>query len=99
MRLGDLIECAQCFTWSGYEDEYPCPNCGYELDAETFAVAPADSPKIPIQEPVRPAPERTAAAAEPAATAVLTVVQCAICDSEVPAGATCKVCNNPLEAR
>jgi hypothetical protein len=99
MRLGDLIECAQCFTWSGYEDDYPCPNCGYDLDAATPAIAAVDSPRIPIHEPVRPAPERTAAAAEPTVTAVLTVVQCAICDSEVTAGATCSVCNNPLEAR
>lgn len=29
MRKEEQIDCPQCFSWRGYEDEYPCPNCGF----------------------------------------------------------------------
>ena len=106
MRQGERIECAQCFTWQGYEDEYPCPQCGY--DPKTAAtIAAAGSPMLPIREShdgngfdgsgSEPVPAMAAPAVVPALAP--TLVQCAICDAEVPPGAVCDVCRNPLEAR
>lgn len=107
MRQGDPIECAHCFTWSGYEDEYPCPHCGYDLKLGFVAIAPADSPLLPVQELRETAggngkdgtfvtPEPVPSTPQPPAG---TLVQCAICDADVPPAAVCEVCSNPLEAR
>ncbi|HEY0373088.1 MAG TPA: tubulin-like doman-containing protein [Thermoanaerobaculia bacterium] len=100
MRQGEPIECIQCFTWKGYEDEFPCPNCGYDPKA-TPALAPVGTPFIPIRESHDGnGSERTVAAvAEPVFTAAATLVQCAICDAEVTPGAACAMCGNPLEVR
>jgi hypothetical protein len=103
MRQGDPVECPQCFAWSGYEDEYPCPQCGYDLTPGPGAIAPADSPMLPIQEPHASAGgngrDRTSVKPEPAAPPAVVLVQCAICETEVAPAEKCRACGNILEAR
>lgn len=50
MREDERIDCQQCFSWRGYEDEFPCPNCGYD---------PKLGPMLPVAEerPPRVPPE------------------------------------------
>lgn len=102
MRQGERIECPQCFTWTGYEDEYPCQQCGYD-PKHGPAIAAAGSPILPIHEQRetvdgngkdQPAPR----AAEPL-IATGTLVQCATCDAEVAPGDLCSVCGYALEVR
>lgn len=43
VRKDEPIDCPQCFTWRGYEDEYPCPNCGFTGELRTAASPPRRS--------------------------------------------------------
>jgi hypothetical protein len=105
MRQDEKIDCAQCFTWSGYEDQYPCPHCAYD---------PKAGPAQPVAgSPVLNVTSRNAAegnggngkaapavtVAQPMQAPVATLVQCTMCYTDVEPGARCSVCGNPLEAR
>lgn len=95
MREDEQIDCPQCFTWRGYEEQYPCLHCGYDL--KTGPAAPvAGTPILTVVSDDDPAPA-TAVAAEPAPAAVMTLVQCSICYSSVEHGSRCSVCESPLE--
>jgi len=94
MRQDEQIDCPQCFSWRGYEDAFPCPNCNYD---------PKLGPPMPIAEP--PAPDNVAqipdqsrivTVAEPRAD---VLVQCTTCYANVKQDARCAVCDNVLEAR
>lgn len=99
MRQGEPIECAQCFAWKGYEDEYPCPQCGYDLKAAP-SVAAAGTPVLPIRDPHDGnGRERTEVPVQPSPLPEEILVQCGICYTEVAPGALCNTCGNPLEAR
>ena len=97
MREDEQIECPQCFTWRGYEEQYPCPRCGYDLKTGPSAPA-AGTPKIPIRDL---AAEEAAPAASAVASAVATaiLVTCTVCYVDGEPGAICKGCGSMLEAR
>jgi hypothetical protein len=104
MRQDEPIECPQCFTWQGYEDQYPCPHCHYDPKSAS-AHPPAGSPVLKVADPGPSAvgngaasSSRAATLVEPMAT-VAALVQCSICDSSVVPGARCSVCGNALEMR
>jgi hypothetical protein len=94
MRHDAQIDCPQCFSWRGYEDAFPCPNCGYD---------PKLGPVMPIAEP--PPPDNVAQMPDPAPIATAAqplhdvLVQCTTCYANVKQDARCAVCDNVLEAR
>jgi Tubulin like len=97
MREDEPVDCPQCFTWRGYEDEFPCPLCSYDPKAGP-AMPVAGTPMLTVRNSV--------AAAEASQTATLveqiplvTLVPCGICYVSGEPGAPCKVCGAPLEAR
>lgn len=103
MRQGEPIECAQCFTWSGYEDEYPCPQCGFDpkIGPPLHAVESSilDARNDPHEKAGGNGKEHTVALAVETPVTAVTLVQCAICEARVEPGALCPVCSNPLEVR
>jgi hypothetical protein len=94
MRQDEQIDCPQCFSWRGYEDAFPCPNCGYD---------PKVGPVMPIAEP--PAPDNVAQMPDQARIVTVAeplhdvLVQCTTCYANVKQDARCAVCDNVLEAR
>ncbi|MEA2344973.1 MAG: hypothetical protein QOF63_3142 [Thermoanaerobaculia bacterium] len=101
MRQEEKIDCAQCFAWSGYEDEYPCQVCGYDLKAGPAAPI-VGTPILTVS-----ATDDNGNGRDATATAVVdappipavALVQCSICYSNVEPGARCSVCESPLEVR
>lgn len=94
MRVDDPIDCQQCFTWSGYEEQYPCPNCGY--DPKIGPARPvADTPILSVVD--REDAAQTATVVEPMPVAAAILVQCSICYSNVEPRGRCSVCESPLE--
>jgi hypothetical protein len=95
MRQDEQIDCPQCFSWRGYEDAFPCPNCGYDPKAGPvmpIAETPAPDNVAPMPDP----PRIFTAAAEPVQD---VLVQCTTCYANVKQDARCAVCDNVLEAR
>ena len=93
MREDDPIDCPRCFTWSGYEEQYPCPNCGY--DPKIGPVLPvADTPILSVVDHEDATQTATAPEVMPFVPAL---VQCSICYSNVEPGGRCSVCQSPLE--
>jgi hypothetical protein len=107
MREDEQIDCTQCFTWRGYEDEYPCPNCGYDPSSGQAptagpAIPAAGSPQLAVTDREGPGNGKSAhpiPAVDAAPVATIPLVQCKICYSDVPPGDTCPDCNSPLEMR
>jgi hypothetical protein len=107
MHEDEQIDCPQCFTWRGSEDQFPCPNCGYDPKAPVSAAA--DAPTLVIER--RPEPAQPAATIEimqPTvealpepfpATVPVPLVQCTTCYANVEPGPRCSVCKNVLELR
>jgi hypothetical protein len=103
MREDEQIDCPQCFSWRGYEDQFPCPHCGYDPKAGVAPVPPAGHPLITVRaadgggngkataEPPEPEP--------PTPPAELPLTQCSICYSMVEPGPRCPVCTSVLESR
>jgi len=98
MREEEKIECPRCFSFRGYEREFPCPTCGFDLTEESAAPASSDSSGSASgigsnggngSPPRRPAQEPEAAA---------LMVQCPTCYSMVTEGPRCSVCSGLLEA-
>jgi hypothetical protein len=95
MRDGEQVDCPQCFTFHGYEDQFPCPNCGYDpklgppipaVGAPVLTVSDVKASDLPtIEEPAPP----------PAAM----LVQCPTCYENVVAGETCVICGGQLDVR
>jgi hypothetical protein len=104
MRDEEKIECPRCYGFRGYEREFPCPSCGYDLKEPILGPAAAEPPSasptnggaaaasgnggVPPSPP--PEPEPVPAAARQ--------VQCPTCYSMVDAGPRCTVCSGLLEA-
>lgn len=95
----EKIECPHCFTFKGYEHEFPCPVCGYHPDGTPPASESEDdwtAPKEPEERTSGPIP--MAEPAEPGAAAVSgDLVQCPNCFEHVAVGPICSVCGNQLE--
>jgi hypothetical protein len=94
MRQDEQIDCPQCFSWRGYEDAFPCPNCGY--DPKVGPVMPVAEPPAPDNVAQMPDQARIVTAAEPLRD---VLVQCTTCYANVKQDARCAVCDNVLEAR
>jgi len=94
MRQDEQIDCPQCFSWRGYEDAFPCPNCGYD---------PKLGPVMTVAEAL--APDNVAHAPDQSSIATVAeplpdlLVQCTTCYANVKQDARCSVCDNVLEAR
>jgi Tubulin like/Double zinc ribbon len=97
MRDEEKMECPRCFGFSGFENDFPCPFCGYDPKAGPETVIPVSigaftspagltgnggPPPVP-----QPAPEPASAP-----------VQCPTCYSMVAAGPLCSVCSGALPA-
>src|SRR5207248_1436687 len=46
MRQEEQIDCPSCFSWRGYESQFPCQNCGFDPKAEA-APPPPLPPAMP----------------------------------------------------
>ncbi|HXA18692.1 MAG TPA: tubulin-like doman-containing protein [Thermoanaerobaculia bacterium] len=107
MREGEQLDCPQCFTFTGYEDEYPCPNCSYD---------PRLGPPVPaVGTPILTVVAHDVATsgngggnmsasdvvtlAEPMPDVVKTVVPCPICSAKVIPGERCMDCGTLMDAR
>lgn len=98
MREEEKIECPRCFSFRGYEREFPCPVCGFDLSPEAAA---SDGSASALLASVssggnggapRPAPP------EPEPEPMTALVQCPTCYSMVTSGPRCAVCSGLLEA-
>lgn len=108
MREEERIECSRCFSWQGYANELPCPNCGFDPDADAVTAAVAGTPVLPIstrQERESAFPgggnghgESPADLTDafPIVTMPAARVQCPICYDLVDPGALCAVCGGVL---
>jgi hypothetical protein len=102
MREDEQIDCPQCFSWRGYEEDFPCKQCGYDPKAVVAPMAPAGEPFLSVRasdnggngkaspEPLEPAP---------VAAVPLPLVQCSTCYDMVEPGPRCPVCKSVLESR
>ena len=104
MREGEPIECPHCFMFRGYEDEYPCPKCGYD---PKIGAAPSIA-GTPILTVVATAPSGNGdgksasdavTLAEPIAVPADTLVQCPACSNPGQPGERCTICGDYLNAR
>jgi hypothetical protein len=98
MRQDEPVDCPQCFSWQGYEEQYPCPLCGY--DPKTGPALPAaGSPILTVadQKAAVAGDNGTSAHAAPPAPPAAMLVQCSICYSNVAPGTRCSACGNSLE--
>jgi hypothetical protein len=102
MREDEAIDCPRCFTWRGYEEQFPCPNCDFDPKAPE---PPAAADRVLFEGPVRDASIDEAeeigarlpvSKSEPPAA---TLVQCTTCYANVECGPRCSICDNVLEAR
>jgi hypothetical protein len=94
MREDEPVDCPQCFTWSGYVDQYPCANCGYDPKLGPVMQA-AEGPILTVADHDEAPSEATVA--EPAPVPAVALVQCSICYSNVEPQGRCSVCESPLE--
>jgi hypothetical protein len=109
MRQDEQVECQKCFSWQGYEEQFPCPLCGWHPKAGAAQPAVgepiltlADRSAAPTAEMADGGNGRTsgmAAVAGPVTEVALPLVQCRICCSEVVPGALCPICESPLEVK
>ncbi|MEO8382694.1 MAG: tubulin-like doman-containing protein [Acidobacteriota bacterium] len=92
MRKDEPVDCPQCFSWRGYEEEFPCRECGFDPKAApgTPGVGTPPTEDDPIVDAAR-----ATTVAEPAPD---TLVQCNICYASVRPAAACSACDNVLEA-
>ncbi|PYQ27549.1 MAG: hypothetical protein DMF56_19400 [Acidobacteria bacterium] len=103
MRQDEPVDCPQCFNFSGYEEQFPCPQCGYDLKTGSTAPPSIGTPILNV----RTAAEEgggngkagpSVSVAEPA-IATIPLVQCTVCYEKVVPGPTCSECSSPLEVR
>jgi hypothetical protein len=95
MREDEPIDCPQCFSWRGYEEQFPCALCGFDPKSGP-AVPAAGTPTIEIVDRESDAAQATTVVEKPAP---VPLVQCTICYANVKPGARCAICGNALEAR
>jgi hypothetical protein len=106
MRTDERIECPRCFSWRGYEDEFPCRVCGFdpkEPITEAAGAVPGVEGPMGAQPAASGMPEGSGGMPLPAAVApepapAPAQVQCPTCYSMVEAGPRCSVCSGLLEA-
>lgn len=106
MRDDEKIECPRCFSWRGFEEEFPCHVCGFDPKEPNPEPAVASTPAADNSMDVRPAddaiPGRNGNSPRPVeeATSAPTpaLVQCPTCYSMVEPGPRCSVCTGLLEA-
>lgn len=107
MRDGEKIECPRCFSFQGYENEFPCPICGFDpKEPEPIVVAAAFtsttgydgglSAGVSTGNDGAPAISVPAPDPEPEPEPVVSLVQCPTCYSMVEAGPRCSVCTGLL---
>lgn len=105
MRQDEKLDCPQCFSWSGYEEQYPCPLCSY--DPKAGPPQPAiGTPVLTVRDTI-PAESGNGKAASQVKTVVepmpsvatVPTVQCTICYSDVEPGTLCAGCGTAVEAR
>lgn len=112
IRDVEKIDCPQCYSFSGYESDFPCPVCGYDLragapEAKETAVPEQESESAEAvpDEGSAPSTESTGATPPPpppergADSDDTNQVECPTCFSMVPAGPKCPVCGGLLESR
>jgi hypothetical protein len=97
MREDEQIDCPQCFTWRGYENEFPCANCGY--DPKAGPALSVGTPILTVRDASTPDVSNTATLVAEPIPAVTTQVTCTICYVSGEPGTPCKVCGSALEAR
>ena len=103
MREDEQVDCPQCFSWRGYEEQFPCPHCGYDPKTGVAPVPPAGDPILTVH--AGDGGGNGKAPAEPPVPAPLTpplplpLVQCSICYEMVEPGLRCPICANVLESR
>ncbi|HYC60691.1 MAG TPA: tubulin-like doman-containing protein [Thermoanaerobaculia bacterium] len=99
MREGEPLDCPQCYSWRGYEEQFPCPNCSYDPKAPSAVVT--DTPILTVAGPLSDgaASQTATLVAEPVPATTVALVQCPICYSNVMPGARCSICDSPLELR
>jgi hypothetical protein len=101
MREDEQIDCAQCFSWRGYEEQFPCPLCGFDPKVGIAPVAAAGDPILSVR--TDDGDGNGKASAEPPGPAPLpppvpmALVQCPICYSMVEPGPRCPICTSVLE--
>jgi hypothetical protein len=103
MREDEQVDCPQCFSWRGYEEQFPCPHCGYDPKAGVAPVPPVGDPILTVN--ADDGGGNGKVSAEPPGSAPLTpppplpLVQCSICYSMVEPGPRCPICTSVLESR
>lgn len=98
----EQIECARCFSFTGYPEDFPCPECGYDPGQETRepqtmvlrAAAGGDS----MGTSFGLGGESPEPAADGSPGAALGKVQCPTCFEEVAVAPECGLCGGPLQA-
>ncbi len=101
MRDEEKIECPRCFSWRGYEAEFPCPECGFnpKEDVRQGSIAPGAEVSPAALGDVSGrvnAPERSVVT-EPVAQPIVALVQCPTCYSMVEPGPRCSVCTGLMD--
>jgi hypothetical protein len=93
MRAAEKIDCPQCFSFHGYEAEFPCPICGYNLNGTSPKPEETAPPPVSslsgLGKTVQP--EEQIAAPPPA-----QLIECPTCYSMVEPGPRCSVCQGLL---
>jgi len=109
---GEIIECPICFSFAGTADQFPCPECGHDLNAPPAEPAREEPPtetgtgsprrdREEAREAEASAPEEASSTEEEAAPAeevppAPAKVQCPTCYEEVEPGPKCSVCGSLL---
>ncbi|MCH9647695.1 MAG: hypothetical protein K0U98_05605 [Deltaproteobacteria bacterium] len=110
MRSEPKLDCPQCHSWSGYQDQFPCPECGssWELAEPIAPPSPppsgsragdeASSTSSSDEPPISSSPEPPEKPSEEPAKEpeAPAQVECPTCYSMVDAGPKCPVCDGLL---
>lgn len=103
MREDEQIDCAQCFSWRGYEEQFPCPLCGFDPKVGLAPVPAVGDPILSARADEGGGNGKVSAeppeAAPPASPVPMALVQCPICYSMVEPGPRCPICASVLEIR
>ena len=97
MREEEKIDCPRCFSFRGYEREFPCPTCGFDLTEENAVPAASGSDGVPSAGYGTNGGNGAPPSREPEPPVPIQV-QCPTCYSMVAAGPRCEVCSGLLEA-
>jgi len=102
MRVKEKIECPQCYSWSGYEQDFPCPNCGFDPNQPEegpLVVTKDDKAVKDLWTDDGSESSDSPDSAESLGDEPAPDVECPTCLSMVPAGPKCPICGSLLESR